>query len=57
MKHIPATAHKKGEPAITIDPNMPDYNKTAFAVKKAEAARAFIQKHGLPKKGMGQKNK
>jgi hypothetical protein len=31
------------------DPNIPDFNKSAFALKKAEKARAFIAKHGLPK--------
>jgi hypothetical protein len=40
---------KKGEPLMTIDPNIPDLNKTEFAQKKAERARAFIAKHGLPK--------
>jgi len=43
-------AHRKGDPTITVDPNVRDYNKTPFAIKKAERARAFIQKHGLPKK-------
>jgi hypothetical protein len=40
---------KKEEPVMTIDPNMPDHNKSEFAKKKAERARAFIAKHGLPK--------
>ena len=39
----------KGNLSITIDPNIPDFNKSAFALKKAEKARAFIAKHGLPK--------
>ena len=50
-------AHKKGDSAITVDPNVRDYNKTPFALKKAEKARAFIQKHGLPKKEEGKKGK
>jgi hypothetical protein len=41
--------HNKGILSITIDPNIPDFNKSAFALKKAEKARAFIAKHGLPK--------
>ncbi|HEX9511246.1 MAG TPA: hypothetical protein VF939_12240 [Puia sp.] len=51
------TVHKKGDSAITIDHNMRDYNKTPFAIKKAESARALIEKVGLPKKGTGKKNK
>jgi len=41
--------HNKGNLSITIDPNIPDFNKSSFALKKAEKARAFIAKHGLPK--------
>jgi hypothetical protein len=48
---------KKGEPSMTIDPNIPDFNKTGFAKKKAERARAFIAKHGLPKDEKGKKGK
>jgi len=48
---------KKGEPLMTIDPNIPDLNKTEFARKKAERARAFIAKHGLPKDEKGKKGK
>jgi hypothetical protein len=48
---------KKGEPLMTIDPNMPDLNKTEFARKKADRARAFIAKHGLPKDEKGKKRK
>jgi len=40
----------KERPGITIDPNMPDYSKEPYFIKKAERARAFIAKHGLPKK-------
>ena len=42
------TTHKKGEPVMTIDPNIPDFNKSSFAIKKAERARATIAKYGLP---------
>jgi hypothetical protein len=48
---------KKGEPLMTVNPNMPDFNKTEFARKKAERARAFIAKHGLPKDERGKKGK
>jgi hypothetical protein len=43
------TTHKKGDLSMTIDPNIPDFNKSSFAIKKAEKARATIAKHGLPK--------
>jgi hypothetical protein len=48
---------KKGEPLMTIDPHMPDLNKSEFARKKAERARAFIAKHGLPKDEREKKGK
>jgi hypothetical protein len=48
---------KKGEPLMTVNSNMPDFNKTEFARKKAERARAFIAKHGLPKDERGRKGK
>jgi hypothetical protein len=51
------TVNKKGNSAITIDPNMRDYSKDPFILKKAEKARAFIEKHGLPKKGRAKKGK
>lgn len=34
---------------------MPDYNETAFAIKKAEKARALIAKYGLPKDSKAKK--
>jgi hypothetical protein len=37
------------EHSITVDPNLPDFSKSPFALKKAEKARAFIAKNGLPK--------
>jgi hypothetical protein len=51
------TIHKKGKAFIAIDPDMPDYNKTSFAIKKAEKARALIAKYGLPKDGKPKKGK
>jgi hypothetical protein len=44
-----ATSNKKHLPGITVDPNMPDYSKSPFIVKKVERARALIAKYGLPK--------
>jgi hypothetical protein len=49
--------NKKGTSTITIDPNMRDYRNDPFILKKAEKARAFIEKHGLPKKGRAKKSK
>lgn len=46
---MPTTANKKHLPGITVDPNMRDYSKDPFVIKKVEKARAFIAKHGLPK--------
>jgi hypothetical protein len=44
-----STTDKKHLPGITVNPNMRDYSKDPFFVKKAEKARALIAKHGLPK--------
>ena len=52
-----AIVNKKGIPAIPIDPNMRDYRKEPYFIKKAEKARAFIEKHGLPKKENARKSK
>lgn len=46
---MPTESNKKHLPGITVDPNMPDYSKDPFVVKKVERARAFIAKNGLPK--------
>ncbi len=43
------TIHKKEDAVMTIDPNIPDFNKSSFAIKKAEKARSTIAKYGLPK--------
>lgn len=53
---MPVTT-KKEMPGITVDPNMRDYNKDPYFIKKAEKARAFIEKHGLPKKEQKKKSK
>ena len=42
---------------MTIDPNIPDFNKSSFAIKKAERARATIAKYGLPKEKEGKSAK
>ena len=49
MTHMRTSTHKKLAPEITVDPNMPDFSKSPFVIKKVERARAFIAKHGLPK--------
>jgi hypothetical protein len=51
------TAHKKGKGSVAINAGMPDYNKTSFAIKKAEKARALITKYGLPKADKTKKGK
>lgn len=51
------TAAKKHRPGITFDPNIPDFNKTPYAIKKAERARALIAKYGLPKDDKPKKGK
>ncbi|HVY73300.1 MAG TPA: hypothetical protein VG890_00630 [Puia sp.] len=40
---------KKYNADITIDPNMRDYSKDPFFVKKAAEAEATLKKYGLPK--------
>jgi hypothetical protein len=40
---------KKHVPGITVDPNLPDLSKSAFAIKLAERGKALIAKYGLPK--------
>ena len=51
------TANNKHLPGITVDPNMPDYSKDPFFIKKVERARAFIAKNGLPKDKDGKAKK
>jgi hypothetical protein len=50
-------ADKKHLPGITVNPNIPDYSKDPFIIKKVERARAFIAKHGLPKDNKSKKGK
>lgn len=52
-----ANTNKKIEGTITVDPNMPDFSKSPFIIKKVEKARAFIAKHGLPKQIKSKKGK
>ncbi len=54
---MPTSADKKHLPGITVNPNMRDYSKDPFFVKKAEKARALIAKYGLPKEGKPKKSK
>lgn len=51
------SVHRKHELSITVDPTIPDFSKSPFALKKVERARAFIAKHGLPKEDKPKKNK
>jgi hypothetical protein len=46
---MPTPADKKHLPGITVNPNMRDYSKDPFFIKKAERAREFLAKHPLPK--------
>lgn len=50
-------AHNKKDRAITVDPNMPDFSKSPFVIKKVESARALIAKYGLPKETKSKKAK
>jgi len=51
------TSRKTHRPGITVDPNMPDFSKSPFVIKKIEKARAFIAKHGLPESKRSPKKK
>ena len=51
------SVHGKRELSVTVDPNMPDFSKSPFALKKAEKAKAFIAKNGLPKEDKPKKGK
>jgi len=42
------STRKKHLPGITFDPDMPDFSKDPFFVKKAQRARTLIAKVGLP---------
>ncbi len=54
---MPEKADQKHLPGITINPNMRDYSKDPFFVKKAEKARAAVSKYGLPKEDKHKKSK
>lgn len=54
---MPVTTKVQKEFTMTCDPNMPDYSKDPFFVKKAEKARAFIEKHGIDVKKKTPKGK
>lgn len=46
---MPTATKKKHLPGITINPNMPNYSKDPFFVKKAEKVRALLAKYPFPK--------
>jgi len=54
---MPTTADKNHLPGITVDPNMPDFSKSPFVIKKVERARALVAKYGLPKEDKPKKSK
>ena len=54
---MPTTADKKHLPGITVNPNIPDFSKSPFVIKKVERARALIAKYGLPKEDKPKKSK
>ena len=56
---VPSVAvkkEKKNKSGVTVDENMRDYSNDPFVKKKAETARTFFKKHGVPKSS-GRKNK
>jgi hypothetical protein len=54
---MPTATNRKHLPGITVDPNLPDFSKSPFVIKKVERAKAFIAKHGLPKEVKSKKRK
>jgi len=54
---MPTTTNRKHLPGITVDPNIPDFSKSPFIIKKVEKARALIAKYGLPKANKPKKEK
>ena len=40
--------NKQSKPVTTVSPTVGDYEKHPFFVKKAEEAKALLQKVGLP---------
>ena len=57
MIYTTTTSNKTQSRPITVDPNMRDYSKDPFVIKKVERARAFIAKHGLPEDTKPKKSK
>ena len=51
------TTNKKHLPGITVNPDMRDYSKDPYFVKKAERARALLVKYGLLKEDKPTKSK
>ena len=54
---MPSTTNRKHLPGITVDPNIPDFSKSPFIIKKVEKTRALIAKYGLPKNDKPKKSK
>jgi len=54
---MPTKSNNKHLPGITVDPNIPDFSKSPFIIKKVERARALVAKHGLPKEDKPKKGK
>jgi hypothetical protein len=48
---------RKHLPGITVNPNMPDFSKDSYVIKKNEQARAFLAKHPIPEDLMRKKSK
>jgi hypothetical protein len=48
MKYMSEKLKKFDTSNIIIVKEMRDYSKDPYFIKKAEDARAFIEKHGLP---------
>ena len=45
---IPVKKNNEKLHVVTVNKNMKDYGNEPYFVKKTEAARAFLKKHGLP---------
>jgi hypothetical protein len=49
MPSVAVKKEKKNKSGVTVDENMRDYSNDPYVKKKAETARAFLKKHGVPK--------
>lgn len=57
INDMPTAKSKKETPGITVVKKMKDYSKDPYFVKKAERARAFLEKHPLPESFTKRKSK